>query len=312
MKKILIIVMALFMLGGCVEESNLVATNYNFPVVGEDMNKIIAEEGLPWFLGDEIIKSDTETAYYIKNGNEMNTVKVYCKEEDEARTVILNLLNPENDSDGKIERLDGETIPNMFTMAARIYGLDALSEANKVYKDMIDYMKNRSALEFGESVFESKYGDNYFSFGLDIKDENYNLNYIRIENKVSYESYMKETADKWSENIASQVDVTKDSTIQELRDTSKKEVLIVKGSISKQSRLPVEKAKLLKSIDSKGNEKNISRSDYVDATLVNGDEQISVILRINGLGSEEIKEERTHYIYYSPENTVGIVEYMIK
>lgn len=306
MKKIIILCVLIFTLTvACGKEE----VGYGFPLVREDVEKVISEQEMEWEIMDERSDMEGHTLYQFEEDNDdFRYINSYAMDGQKSLTLYLHFSSDITSNETK--EFNNEYWSDLFDVAGTLYGNS--SDVKKVYREFLNYLSERSFLEDDYGYFTKRIGDTHFRARV-YPRTNYNLYslscFVEIMNSESYEKSASLPIDAILESLEKEgIKVFEGINVSDVKDIDSnddKYRLVVQGhleNIREMKAIPEE-------LDVISNYYDLPpfEGDYYTAKLVDDTDSIDVYLLSTSLTPKELKSDRNHHINYLCKERISII-----
>lgn len=285
---------------------------FQFPIQKEDVEKVIADKELNWFITNVEYDENSKTVFTLEN-NEDGTVGIGTYASENGKSISLHWVLPKEISSGEVNKFYQNELPKLFDIVSTFYGSSKQLEngINEFYKY---YLRAEDNLE--GAYWTKRIGDDHL--WIDVKT-NLNSKYrilgtVTITSSKLYENYLKSKIESLK-NLAKVDSIeTSVSTVGEILEFVPPDDVQVYYSkfFSLQGHLEdIKEIKTvpesLKNLKSKFLKPN--RDQYLMAKLVDDTGSVDVFLQTTSLNKEELGMERIHSVIllYYDNNPILIV-----
>jgi len=273
---------------------------YQFPISKEDMEDVLSEQDLDWFIKDFNVVDDSRNIITLTNDDNI-TFGIDSQVRDNKNVLNMTCFLPGKLTSDKYNEFYHNELPEIFELVGIFYGNKR--ETDKALNELLDYYLNNEK-NYANGVYWSKrVGDDHLI--VKIKPMlDYNKNQIvtlLIMPDESYESYLKSLNEVWKKAAESDNIKIFNSTVAEMKETVPpvKDIdiyskhFVISGHLEDIKEIKAV-PESLKNINSKFIMPN--KDKYLSAKLVDNTDSINVFLLMTSLNSDELSIERNHNV----------------
>lgn len=278
-------------------------TQYNFPPKLEDMENLLAEQGLNWELDDTFNYEDNSSERYLflnEDGLEFSIYStIYESTEYESeKGMSVSWYLPKELTIEQTKEFYYKELPKVFDLISILYG--NTKELKSSLNEFIKYYEKAEGNFEGDIYWTKRAGNNHIR--INTRFQNNKLGLLNINTNKVYEEVILQSKNEIWKNTAKidSIEIS-DSTVAKIKEvviSENKEDLYGKHFII-HGRL--QNIKSIKTVpDSLMNIKSSflksNKDKYLSATLVDDTGEINVYLQMTSLNDDELKMERDHHV----------------
>lgn len=314
---ILICISLILLFTSCVNLKQVAQEQYQFPLGRSDLEKVLNEHKIDWFIEDDEYTDELQTIYTLRNDDNI-TMNISSKVTDDGNVLnMIWILSDQLEVD-KVNEFYNEELPKFFTLTEAFYGSN--KKLNKGLNEFLEYyLKN----DYEDGVYWTKaIGEDNLIVEikpwLASKDSGSSIGSLMVISDDIYENYLRSLAENWKKSAQIQsIEVTTttvDNISKFLNDAKNDDLpfkyLLVKGSLKEINELKIV-PESLGNIESSILKEN--RDAYLEAKLVDETGSIDVFLQATSLNDNELKEEREHslVLFFDEDAPIVVVRYSV-
>lgn len=284
---------------------------YQFPLNTEDIEKVLAEQGIDMLIVDSNTIDDSINMATLRNDDNI-TFGISSQVRDNYKVLNLSWYLPKTLSSDQVNDFIRNELSKQFELAGIFYGNK--KELDKELDKLLDYYIDEK--NYNNSVsWNKRVGNDH----LRVNKNNQTISMLIIPDEI-YEDYLNATNDVW-ENTAEANNINiYNSTIAEMKEAAKNDLppenemdsfskhFVIKGhleNIKENKNVP----EALININSKYLMPN--KDKYLMAKLVDSTGSVDVFLQMTSLNSNQLSMERNHNIVmlYNNNEPVYVVRF---
>ncbi|SET77169.1 hypothetical protein SAMN05660297_03453 [Natronincola peptidivorans] len=317
MKKIVYLMILVFLLTILTTACDSEETKYAFPLERKVVEKVLAQEGITWDIEENPQSfNDGHMLYVLKNRDDKIICNISSFSEDTGRYLAVNFYSPSNLSKESLRaRINEDEWEDMFKLACVLYGND--EDYKKAYQEFLQYSSNRRSSEYGQARWYKRIDEVHFEViltPLEEDMEDFTLLSIQIMNNDAYEEFWRSRVNQWLNTIKrEEIEIHDDITVSDIISMKEEDSDFIRGIIIKGHLENIRKLnndELPSTTDLSANTLPYIE-DYLSAELVDDTGSIQVIIPNLSLNKEELNQLRNHYGYYFSEENVCVIDLSI-
>ncbi|WP_312811263.1 hypothetical protein [Sedimentibacter sp.] len=291
---------------------------YQFPLTTEDIEGVLAEQGISMYVEDSSTIDDSINFPDVKNNittlkNDDNvTFGISSQVRNNHRLLNLIWYLPKTLSSEQVDEFFHNELPKQFDLAGIFYGnkkgLD--KELNKLLEYYLDEKNYNNS-----SYWNKRVGNDHLRVSRNNRTMS-TISMMIIPNEI-YEDYLSATNELWKENAKAENTKIYEGTIAEMEKTAREDIpgenksdavkhFVIKGHLKniKENKIIPEKL-----ADIESNYLMPNKEKYLSAKLVDDTGSIDVFLQMTSLKPNELSKDRNHdvVILYSNGEPIYVV-----
>jgi len=287
---------------------------YSFPINTEDMEKVLAEQELDWFIKEVGVTDDSQNIITLTNYD--NIILGVGSKVDEGRNVLnMTWFLPTDITADKFNQFYNNELSHIFELVGIFYGNSR--EIDKGLDEFLDYY-NKNEENYDKGMYWTKrIKDDHLKIEIkpwqDSTDNRNRLGTLIIMPGKSYENYLKLLNVGWKNSAGIDSIEISESTVAEILEIEPpvNEELLSKHFIINGH---LEDIKEIKNVPKSLQNTEIkfiksNKDKYLSAKLIDDTGSVNVFLQTTSLKKDELRVEREHNVmlFYYENNTILVV-----
>lgn len=314
----LIFMVLVLIFTSCTDNGSTQEVQYIFPLDRSDIENVLEEQGIDWFIENEDNVSDSHTIYTLGNNQDVNIFAISTKAEDDGNFLNMTFILPGDLTDDEVNSLYSDQLYKLLNLTGTFYG-----NSKKINKNINDFLKDYSAEAYEEGIYWTRrIGEDHLIMEIipwKASREGKKIGTLIITSNDTFERYLKSLAEGWRKIAeAGNIEVTA-GTVADILNQSENMVneelpfklFTTTGRLYKINGLKTIPESLEK-IDSSLLKPN--KESYLKAKLVDETGEVDVFIQPTSLNDKELEEEREHslILFSYEDNPVIVVCYSVK
>lgn len=281
---------------------------YQFPVTAEDIEKVLAEQKISWYIKEHSVVDDSRDIFTLTNDDNI-TFGIDSQIRDNNKVLSMVWYLPGSLDADKVNDFYRNELQKHFEVAGIFYGNKR--EIDKTLNELLDYYLDNEE-NYKEGLYWSKRaGNDHIRAKISPvlgSSKNHTIS-LMIMPDESYEDYLRVSDEFWKVTAKEENIKVINSTVVNMKESVPpvndedifSEHFVIHGhleDIKKIKAVP----ETLKNINSRFLMPN--RDKYLSAKLVDSTGSIDVYLQMTSLNANELYQERNHNVtllYYNNE-----------
>jgi len=282
-----------------------------FPLKDEDIEDILVQEDIDWKIVESESDNEDQIVHSFDNKDKKRICNISSLGSEKMKFLQL-VFFPDNPMihNEYSEEISKDKWKDMLKLAGALYGENI--DYNRSYKKMDKYLSNRNSSKYGEALFTERIADIHIMISFVPSKEIYNdysLRQIWIMDSYAYEETIRGgLVNAWNQKMKNEaIEVVESVSISEIvnvEDDFPTKGLIISGYLKDTYEIRNDE---ISDIDISNIISTLYIEDYFGATLVDETGERNVIVRMSSLSEDEMKEWRNHYITYSVNEDICII-----
>ena len=281
---------------------------YQFPIKTEDIEKVLAEQKIDWYIKDHNVVDGSRDIFTLTNDDNI-TFGIDSQVRDNNKVLSMTWFLPNNLTSDEVNNFYHNELSKHFKLAGIFYGNKR--GIDKALNELLNYYLNNEESYENGLYWNKRVGNNHLRVVIKpMLDNNKNqIVTLLIMSDESYENYLRTLDEAWKKTA--EIDNIKifNSTVAAMKENvhpiNDEDVFskhfVIRGHLEDIKEIKVV-PEPLKNINSKFLIPN--RDKYLSAKLVDNTGSIDVYLPMTSLNVNELYKERDHNVvlfYYNNE-----------
>lgn len=281
---------------------------YQFPVKTEDIEKVLAEQKIDWYIRDHSVVDDSRDIFTLTNDDKI-TFGIDSQIRDNNKVLSMAWHLPSSLASDKVNDFYHNELSKHFKIAGIFYGNKR--GIDKALNELLDYYLNNEENYENGLYWNKRTGNDHINAKISpMSDSGMGQTIsLLVMPDESYEDYLRVSDEFWKSAAKEENIKIINSTVANMKENVPpvndedifSEHFVIHGHLEDIKKIKVV-PETLKNINSRFLMPN--RDKYLSAKLVDGTGSIDVYLQMTSLNSNELYQERNHNVtllYYNNE-----------
>jgi hypothetical protein len=274
---------------------------YQFPLQTEDIENVLAEQNIDWYITDKGVVDESRIIYTLKN-DENITMGVDAWIKDNHKIFSMSWYLPSALTNDKVKNFFNNEMSKHLELPGIFYGNKR--GLDKALNEMLSYCLEEDNYENG-LYWNKRVGNDHLKIQISPGNNQNHVISLLVIPDDEYENYLKTSDNVWKEAASSENIEIIESNVAEIKESTKEYAapvndidifskhFIVHGSledIKENKKVP----ETLININS--NLLKPNRDKYMNAKLVDDTGSIDVFVEMTSLNNKELSIKRSHNV----------------
>ncbi len=274
---------------------------YQFPLQTEDIESVLSEQNIDWYITDKGVVNESRNIYTLKN-DENITMGVDAWIKDNHKIFNMSWFLSSNLTNDQVKDFFSNELSKHLELPGIFYGNKR--GLDKALNEVLSYCLDENNYENG-MYWNKRVGNDHLKIQISSGNyQNHSISLIIIPNE-EYENYLKTSDNIWKEAASSENIEIIESTVAEIKEAAKEYAapvndmdifskhFVVHGSLEeiKENKKVPEPL-----INIKSNFLKPNKDKYMNAKLVDDTGSIDVFVEMTSLNNKELSIKRNHNV----------------
>jgi hypothetical protein len=274
---------------------------YQFPLQTEDIENVLAEQNIDWYITDKGVVDESRIIYTLKN-DENITMGIDAWIKDNHKVFSMSWFLPSNLTTDQVKDFFSNELSKHLKLSGIFYGNKRGLE--KALNEVLSYYLDENNYENGV-YWNERVGNDHLKIQISSGNNQNHVISLLIIPDEEYENYLKTSDNAWKEAASSENIEIIESTVAEINETAKEYAapvnnmeffskhVIVHGRVEeiKENKKVPEQL-----INIKSNYLKPNKDKYMNAKLVDDTGSIDVFVEVTSLNNKELSITRNHNV----------------
>lgn len=274
---------------------------YQFPLQTEDVESVLTEQSIEWYITDKGVVDESRNIYTLKN-NENITMGIDAWVKDNHKIFSMSWFLPSNLTNDQVNDFFSNELSKHLELPGIFYGNKR--KLDKALNEVLSYSLNENNYENGV-YWDKRVGNDHLRIKISTNNyQNHVISLLVIPDE-EYENYLKTSDNFWKEAASGENLEIIESTVAEINETAKEYAVpvndmdtfskhfVVSGRLEdiKENKKVPEPL-----INVKSNYLKPNKDKYMNARLVDETGSIDVFVEMTSLENKELNIKRSHNV----------------
>lgn len=274
---------------------------YQFPLQTEDIESVLTEKNIGWYITDKGVVDESRIIYTLKN-DENITMGVDAWIKDNHKIFNMSWYLPSTLTNDQVKNFFNNELSKHLELPGIFYGYKR--ELDKALNEVQSFSLNENNYESGV-YWDKRVGNDHLKIKISTNNYQNHVISLLIIPDEEYENYLKTSDNFWKEAASSENIEIIESTVAEIKETAKEYAapfndmdifskhFVVCGNLEdiKENKKVPESL-----IDIESNFLKPNKDKYMNAKLVDDTGSIDVFVEMTSLNNIELSNKRSHNV----------------